>query len=38
MYEFIRIQFAMGRIDYNQVLSFVPKWITAEQAKTIIEG
>ena len=36
MYEFIRLQYQMGNIDYNQVLSFVPQWITAEQAETII--
>lgn len=36
MYEFIRLQFIMGIIDRDRVLSFVPKWITAEQAETII--
>lgn len=36
MYEFIRIQYAMGRITKEQVLSFAPKFITAEQAVEII--
>lgn len=37
MYEFIKLQYQMGRIDKNQVLSLVPKWITADQAETIIK-
>lgn len=36
MYEFIRIQFALGRIDAAQVRAFAPKYITAEQAENIV--
>jgi len=37
MYNFIRIQYKMGRLTAEQVLGFVPKWITEEQAQTILE-
>ena len=33
MYEFIRIQYALGRITAEQVRGFSPQYITAEQAK-----
>ena len=36
MVGFVRIQFLLGKIDENKVLSYVPKWITAEEAETII--
>lgn len=36
MYEFIRIQFVLGRIDAAQVRAFAPKYITAEQAEDIV--
>ena len=36
MYEFIRIQFTLGRIDATQVRAFAPKYITAEQAEDIV--
>lgn len=36
MYEFIRIQYKMGRITEDQVRSFAPKYITAEQAEEMI--
>lgn len=36
MYEFIRIQYAMGRISAEQVRAFAPQYITAEQAEQII--
>lgn len=38
MYEFIRLQFIMGRITAEQVKAFAPKYITAEQAETITNG
>lgn len=36
MYEFIRLQYIMGRITKEQVLSMATKYITAEQAKEIV--
>ena len=36
MYEFIRIQYEMGKITEDQVRGFVPEYITAEEAETII--
>ena len=38
MYEFIRIQYLMGKITAEQVAGFVPKYITNEQAYRIING
>ena len=38
MYEFIRLQFIMGKITDVQVYSFIPKYITQEQANNIING
>lgn len=38
MYEFIRIQYVMGRLTAVDVLGMAPKYITIEQAQTIIEG
>ena len=35
MYEFIRIQYRMGKLTADQVRSFAPRWITAEQAAEI---
>lgn len=35
MYEFIRIQYQLGRLTADQVRSFAPRWITAEQAGEI---
>lgn len=35
MFEFIRIQYQMGRLTADQVRSFAPRWITAEQAEEI---
>ena len=35
MLEFIRIQYQMGRLTADQVRSFAPRWITAEQAEEI---
>lgn len=36
MYEFIRLQYIMGKIDTKQVAAFVPQWITQQQAQTIL--
>ena len=36
MYNFIKIQFALGKIDKEKVFSFVPFFITEEQAKEIV--
>lgn len=38
MYEFIRIQYIMGRLTPEQVHGFVSQYITSEQAETIING
>ena len=35
MFNFIKIQFEMGRIDAAKVASFVPKFITAVDFETI---
>ena len=36
MYEFIKLQYLIGRINAVKVMSYVPKWITPEQAEEII--
>ena len=36
MYQFILNQWILGKIDAEKVQSYVPKWITAEQAETIL--
>lgn len=38
MYEFIRIQYVMGRLTSEQVRGFAPQYITAKQADAIING
>lgn len=38
MYEFIRIQYIMGRLTAFDVLGMAPKYITTEQANNIING
>ena len=38
MYEFIRIQYRIGRLTAGQVRSFAPEWITQEQAEEIMGG
>lgn len=35
MFEFIRIQYVMGRLTEEQVRAFVPVYITDEQADEI---
>lgn len=36
MYSFILNQWIMRKIDEAKVQSYVPKWITAEQATSIL--
>jgi hypothetical protein len=36
MYEFIKLQYLIGRINADKVRSYAPKWITEEQAEEII--
>lgn len=36
MYQFIRIQYLMGRITADQVRAFAPKYITTEEAEAIL--
>lgn len=38
MYDFIKIQYELGRLTADQVRAFVPRWITEEQANEIIAG
>lgn len=38
MYEFIKLQYIMGRLSVEQVIGFVPRWITGGQAKEITRG
>lgn len=38
MYEFIRIQYLMGRLTDQQVYGMVPQYITAEQAAKIVSN
>lgn len=37
MFEFIRIQYRMGRLTAQQVSACVPRWLTAAQAARILE-
>ena len=37
MYDFIRIQYILGRITADTVLSYAPRYITSEQAQAIAE-
>ena len=36
MYQFIRIQFLMGKLTAEAVRGFAPKYITAQEAEEII--
>ena len=36
MYDFIRLQYIMGKLTADQVRAYAPKWITAEQAEEIL--
>lgn len=38
MYEFISIQFKKGNINKDKVLSYVPKYISEDEAQKIING
>lgn len=37
MFEFIRIQYVLGKIAKEQINTFVPRWISEEQAEKILE-
>ncbi len=36
MYNFIKTQYLLGKIDADKVRSYAPKWITAEEADEIV--
>ena len=38
MFEFIRIQYELGRLTAEQVKAYVPRWITEDEATEIIEN
>lgn len=38
MFDFIKIQYQLGNITKKQVLAYVPRWITKEEAKQIISS
>lgn len=35
MYDFIAVQFMLGKISADKVISYVPRWITAAEAEEI---
>ena len=37
MYEFIRVQFELGKITAEKVRSYAPRYITAAQAEEIVK-
>lgn len=38
MFEFIKIQYRLGRLSAAQVRAYAPKWITAAEAEEILLG
>lgn len=36
MFDFIRLQFHVGKLTADQVRAFAPRWITADQAEEIL--
>ena len=38
MYEFIKIQYKLGKLTEEQVRALAPKWITTEQVQNIIDS
>lgn len=36
MYEFLRLQYRMGKIDADKLQTYVPRWITQAQADEIM--
>lgn len=36
MFEFLKLQYRMGKIDADKLQSYVPRWITPEQANEIM--
>lgn len=37
MYKFLLIQYRMGKVTEEKLLSFVPRWITEKQAESILK-
>lgn len=35
MYDFLKIQYQLGTVDSTSLKAFIPKWISADQYKTI---
>jgi len=38
MYDFVRIQYQLGKLTDEQVRAFAPRWLTVEQAEDVING
>lgn len=38
MYEFLRLQFVMGKVDKGQLGKFVGVWLTDEEYNKILKG
>lgn len=36
MFNFLRIQYRLGRLTADQVRGYAPKWISAEKAEEIV--
>lgn len=36
MFEFLKIQYQLGRIDAEALKAFVPRWITGAQVQEIL--
>nr|DAQ30157.1 MAG TPA: hypothetical protein [Caudoviricetes sp.] len=36
MFEFLKLQYRMGKIDGSRLQSYVPRWISQEQADEIM--
>lgn len=36
MYDFLRLQYIMGHITAEQLQTYVPRWLTPEQATEIV--
>lgn len=38
LFDFIKLQYQMGKISESQVKNFVPRWISLEQVNEILGG
>lgn len=36
MFEFLKLQYRLGHVDADKLQSYVPRWITQEQANEIV--